>query len=58
MDISDIAKQINPSPTRRLFDMAAAYTDTIDFTLGDPDVMPPLQIRNAACDAIMEGKTR
>ena len=58
MDISDIAKQINPSPTRRLFDMAAAYTDTIDFTLGDPDVMPPLQIRNAACDAIMAGKTR
>ena len=58
MDISDIAKQINPSPTRRLFDMASAYTDTIDFTLGDPDIKPPLKIRNSACEAIMAGKTR
>lgn len=58
MDISDIAKQISPSPTRRLFDMASEYDDTIDFTLGDPDIKPPLSIRTAACDAIMAGKTR
>lgn len=58
MDISDIAKKISPSPTRKLFDMASEYDDTIDFTLGDPDVEPPLNIRTAACDAIMAGKTR
>ncbi len=58
MKISEIAARISPSPTRKLFDMASMYNDTIDFTLGDPDVMPPIQIRNAACDAIMAGKTR
>ena len=58
MNISKIAKSISPSPTRRLFDLAAQYDDTIDFTLGDPDVKTPIQIREAACKAIMDGKTR
>lgn len=58
MKISDIAKNMSPSPTRKLFDMAKQYTDTIDFTLGDPDVKTPLEIRKAGCDAIMAGKTR
>lgn len=58
MKISDIAKNMSPSPTRKLFDMAKQYTDTIDFTLGDPDVKTPLEIRQAGCDAIMAGKTR
>lgn len=58
MKISDIANNMSPSPTRKLFDMAKQYTDTIDFTLGDPDVKTPIEIRNAGCNAIMEGKTR
>lgn len=58
MKISDIASNMSPSPTRKLFDMAKQYTDTIDFTLGDPDVKTPIEIRNAGCNAIMEGKTR
>ncbi len=58
MRISDNAMQITPSPTRKLFDMASKYNDTIDLTLGDPDIKTPLEIRSAACDAIMEGKTR
>ena len=58
MNISQIAKSISPSPTRRLFDLAAQYNDTIDFTLGDPDVKTPIEIRQAACKAIMDGKTR
>ncbi|MBE5817913.1 MAG: pyridoxal phosphate-dependent aminotransferase [Clostridiales bacterium] len=58
MNISQIAKSISPSPTRRLFDLAAQYDDTIDFTLGDPDVKTPIRIREAACKAIMDGKTR
>lgn len=58
MKISDIASNMSPSPTRKLFDMAKQYTDTIDFTLGDPDVKTPIEIRKAGCNAIMEGKTR
>lgn len=58
MRLSDISSQINSSPTRKLFDMAKQYTDTIDFTLGDPDIITPLEIRNEACNAIMHGKTR
>ena len=30
----------------------------IDFTLGDPDVQPHQAIKDAACEAIQEGKTR
>lgn len=58
MIISDVAKNISPSPTRKLFDMAKQYADTIDFTLGDPDVKTPIEIQRAGCNAIMAGKTR
>ena len=33
MRISDMAKRIQPSLTRRLFDMAQKYDNVIDFTL-------------------------
>lgn len=58
MRISNLAMGLTPSPTRKLFDMAAKYNDTVDFTLGDPDIKTPIEIRNAACKAIMDGKTR
>lgn len=58
MNLSDITKQISPSPTRKLFDLASKYNDKIDFTLGDPDLKTPIEIRSAACEAIMDGKTR
>ncbi len=32
--------------------------DVVDFTLGDPDVQPHHAIKDAACKAIQEGKTR
>lgn len=56
--ISETANAIKPSLTRKLFNMAKEYNDVIDFTLGDPDVPTPLQIKEAGCKAIMEGKTR
>lgn len=43
---------------RRLFNLAKTIDDVIDFTLGDPDVPPHLKIKEAACKAIQEGKTR
>ena len=58
MKVSKVANSIEPSLTRKLFNMAKAYDDVIDLTLGDPDVPPLESIRQAACDAIMAGKLR
>lgn len=58
MKISRMANVIEPSLTRKLFNMAKQYDDVIDLTLGDPDVQPNEQIKKAACKAIMDGKTR
>lgn len=56
--ISEKVKFLKPSLTRTLFNMAKNYDDVIDFTLGDPDILPHNNIRNAGCQAIIEGKTR
>lgn len=59
MKTSKMAEAITPSLTRKLFNMALEIgNDVINLTLGDPDILPPEQIRMAACDAIMAGKTR
>lgn len=58
MNISERVLCVEPSPPRAIFDLAAKYTDVVDLTLGDPDLPPPLNVREAACRAIMEGKTR
>ena len=58
MRISNMANRIQPSLTRKLFDMAKQYDDVIDFTLGDPDYETPMHIKEAGCSAIMEGKTK
>ena len=55
---SDIANGIQTSYTRQLFNLAKQYDDVIDFTLGDPDVQPHQAIKDAACAAIQQGKTR
>ncbi len=56
--ISKMAQAIEPSLSRRLFNMAKEYEDVIDLTLGDPDLLPAPAIRSAACEAVMEGRTR
>ena len=58
MNISQRVLCVEPSPPRAIFDLAAKYTDVVDLTLGDPDLPPPVNVREAACKAIMEGKTR
>lgn len=55
---SQIANNIKTSLTRQLFNLAKQYDDVIDFTLGDPDVQTHQAIKNAACNAIQQGKTR
>lgn len=56
--ISKVAANIQPSLTRKLFNMAKDYKNVIDFTLGDPDIPTPLPIKEAGCKAIMENRTR
>lgn len=56
--LSNLSGIIKPSLTRKLFNMAKQYDDVIDFTLGDPDILPHERIREAGCQAIMSGKTR
>lgn len=58
MKISKRIECIEPSLTRQLFNKALLYNDVINLTLGDPDLLPPLNVRNAACKAIKDGKTR
>jgi len=58
IDVSNVSKDVQPSLTRKLFNMAKAFNDVIDFTLGDPDIQPHQAIKNAGCDAIQSGKTR
>lgn len=55
---SIIADSIKLSLVRSLFNEAKKYDDVIDFTLGDPDVQTHQAIKDAACVAIQEGKTR
>lgn len=57
MKISAKVKGITPSLTRKLFNMAQAYNDVIDLTLGDPDLSPPEEIKEAACSAIKKNLT-
>ena len=58
MHLSNITQSIKPSLTRHLFNLAKAYDDVIDFTLGDPDIPPHQAIKDAGCRAIQEGRTR
>ena len=58
MKISKRAQVIEPSLSRQLFNMAKAYNDVVDLTLGDPDVLPAEIVRNAACEAVKKGRTR
>lgn len=55
---SRIADNIKTSLTRQLFNLSKQYDNVIDFTLGDPDVQTHHAIKEAACKAICEGKTR
>lgn len=57
-EISCLSGLIKPSMTRDLFNKARQYNDVIDFTLGDPDIQPHENIKQAAINAILAGKTR
>lgn len=58
MKLAKKVLNLEASLTRQLYDMAQQYNDVIDLTLGDPDIQPDVDVKKAACDAIMDGKTR
>ena len=58
MKISDRGLNLTPSEPRRIYDEAQKYNGVIDLTLGDPDLPPPENVQQAACAAVMAGKTR
>ena len=58
MKLSERARNLKQSEPRRIYDAAQKYRDVIDLTLGDPDLPPPANVREAACRAIAAGKTR
>jgi len=58
MKVSKRAQAIEPSLSRQLFNMAKSYHDVIDLTLGDPDIVPSVKIREATCEAVMGGRTK
>lgn len=54
MKVSKRIARIEPSLTRKMFNLAKNFDDVIDLTLGDPDLAPPEELRRAANQA-MEG---
>ena len=58
MKLSERARNLKQSEPRRIYDAAQQYRDVIDLTLGDPDLPPPVNVREAACRAIAAGRTR
>ena len=58
IELSKVANSIEPSLIRSIFNLAKTVDDVVDFTLGDPDVQPHQAIKDAACRAIQQGKTR
>lgn len=56
--LSDVSSSISPSLIRKLFNMAKEMDDVVDFTLGDPDIQPHDNIKQAACRSIISGHTR
>lgn len=58
INVSNVANNVHLSLVRSLFNEAKKYDDVIDFTLGDPDVQTHQAIKDAACAAIQQGKTR
>jgi aspartate/methionine/tyrosine aminotransferase len=54
--ISQRARQVDASGIRRIFDLGATLKDPIDLSIGQPDLEVPPAVRQAAVEAIEQGK--
>ncbi|HWR62126.1 MAG TPA: pyridoxal phosphate-dependent aminotransferase, partial [Clostridia bacterium] len=57
VQVSKIAREIQGSTIRKMFNMASNMTDTVSFALGEPDFTTSKNIIDAACKAYQEGLT-
>ncbi|MEM6259110.1 MAG: aminotransferase class I/II-fold pyridoxal phosphate-dependent enzyme [Planctomycetota bacterium] len=56
--ISDRAERIDASGIRRVMDLGATLKDPINLSIGQPDFDVPEAIKDAACEAVQQGKNR
>lgn len=56
--LSTAAQNALPSGIRRMFELAKAYPDAINLTLGEPGFMTPKHIIDAGIEGLQEGKTK
>ncbi|HYF84053.1 MAG TPA: pyridoxal phosphate-dependent aminotransferase [Clostridia bacterium] len=57
IQVSKIAREIQGSTIRKMFNMASGMTDTVSFALGEPDFVTSKNIIDAACKALQDGQT-
>jgi len=55
--LSDRVLQVKPSGIRKFFDIAADMPDVLSLSIGEPDFVTPLRIREAGMQALHEGHT-
>lgn len=55
--MNDYLKQVDSVGIRKFFKMAAEYDDVLSLTIGEPDFQTPFHIREAAIQALQQGKT-
>ena len=56
MEISNVAKIVQPSPIRKMFNLADGMEDVVSFTVGEPDFNTPAHVVDAAVEALRTGK--
>ncbi|MEM1354753.1 MAG: aminotransferase class I/II-fold pyridoxal phosphate-dependent enzyme [Planctomycetota bacterium] len=56
--ITDRLRSIDASGIRRVFDLAAKLEDPINLSIGQPDFDVPQPIKDAACNAVVQGMNR
>lgn len=54
--LSHAAQTIQPSPIRKMFNLAGQYPDVVSFTVGEPDFPTPQHIVNSAIGALERGE--
>ncbi len=55
--LSKLAQEVKLSEIRQMYDLALAYKDKVNFTLGEPDFVTPGNIIEVACEHMRMGET-
>ena len=55
--LSDRIQHIDASGIRRVFDLAANMTDPIDLSIGQPHFETPIEVQDALCQAVRDGRS-